>query len=110
MTSPPACEPDIHKLFRIATKVGATELILKSDQAPHVKLRGIIRRMELNALSQRDLEALLNVILTAREKRVLANQCEVEFSHYFEQSEWSCRVDKPIPYRSLSFLAKRVEH
>src|SRR5262245_48538260 len=47
----PKKEPDVNKLFRMVMKFEGSDLHLKVGLAPMMRLRGVIRRMEMRPLS-----------------------------------------------------------
>ena len=52
-------EPEVNKLFRMVMKHEASDLHLKVNQPPMMRLRGDIRRVDMRPLTQEDMERYL---------------------------------------------------
>jgi len=51
-------EPEANKLFRMVMKHKGSDLHLKVGMAPAMRLAGVLRQMQLRALSTADMERL----------------------------------------------------
>src|SRR5687768_18590946 len=87
-----AREPEVNKLFRMVMKHEASDLHLKVGQAPMMRLRGDIRRVDMRPLTQEDMERLLMPLLTPRQRRILEEEGGVDFCHVVGQDECRFRV------------------
>ena len=91
-TAVPGREPEVNKLFRMVMKHQASDLHLKVGQPPMMRLRGDIRRVEMRPLTQEDMERLLYVNLTPRQKQILDDEGGIDFCHVVGDGECRFRV------------------
>ena len=66
-----AREPEINKLFRMVMKHEGSDLHLKATRAPMMRLKGMIREMDMKPLSNLDMERLLMPILNDHHRKIL---------------------------------------
>jgi twitching motility protein PilT len=78
---PPPKEPEANKLFRMVMKHEGSDLHLKVGQPPMMRLKGDIKRTEMRALTQDDMERLLLPLLTPKLRKILDDEGGVDFSH-----------------------------
>src|SRR5258706_4934719 len=64
-------EPEVNKLFRMVMKHEGSDLHLKVGLPPMMRLKGVIRRMEMKPLTQEDMERLLYPTLKPEKKETL---------------------------------------
>ncbi|MBY0524077.1 MAG: PilT/PilU family type 4a pilus ATPase [Gemmataceae bacterium] len=103
-------EPEVNKLFRMVMKHEASDLHLKVGQAPMMRLRGDIRRTQVPALTQEDMERLLLPLLTAKHRKILDEEGGVDFSYVVGQDECRFRVSLFRQRNRLSLVARRVNN
>jgi twitching motility protein PilT len=101
-------EPEVNKLFRMVMKYEASDLHLKVGQAPMIRLRGDIRRMDMRPLTQDDMERLLLPLLSARQRKILDEEGGVDFSYVIGQDECRFRVSLFRQRSRLSLVSRRV--
>jgi len=101
-------EPEVNKLFRQVMKNEASSLHLKVGQPPMMRLRGVMRRMEMRPLTQDDMERLLLPALTERQRRILKDEGGVDFAYIVGQDECRFRVSLFRQRGRLSMVAPRV--
>ena len=87
MDAKPEREPEINKIFRLASKHGASDLYLYAGSAPRVKLRGVVRHIELPPFTPEGLEWLVAPILYPEQRQRLAQGEEVAFTYAFEEGQ-----------------------
>src|SRR3989449_7123724 len=63
-------EPEVNKLFRMVMKHEGSDLHLKVGLPPMMRLKGLIRQMDMKALAQEDMERLLSPIMSNRLKEI----------------------------------------
>src|SRR5258708_1924287 len=80
-------EPQINKLFRMARKLGASDVYLDVGSAPLFRLRGVTRQADMRPLTKEDLECLVTPILYAEQQQRLSQGNEVTFMYAFEEGE-----------------------
>src|SRR5207237_7636162 len=80
-------EPEVNKLFRMVMKHEGSDLHLKVGLAPMMRLKGIIRRMEMKPLTQEDMERLLYPTLTPAMRQTLDTTGGIDYSYVIGQDE-----------------------
>jgi twitching motility protein PilT len=86
-------EPEVDKLFRMVMKHEGSDLHLKVGLPPMMRLRGIIRQMEMKALSRDDMERLLYPIMSQHHRDILENTGGADFAHIIGDDECRFRVN-----------------
>src|SRR5262249_17253965 len=86
-------EPEVNKLFRMVMKHEGSDLHLKVGLPAMMRLRGVIRHMEMKALSQDDMERLLFPTLSPRSKQILEDTGGCDFAHVVGDDECRFRVN-----------------
>src|SRR5256885_3549956 len=104
----PRKEPAVNQLFRLVMKHEASDLHLKVNQPPMMRLRGDVRRMELRPLTQEDMERLLLPTLAPKQRKILDEEGGVDFSYVIGQDECRFRVSLFRQRNRLSLVARRV--
>ena len=101
-------EPEINKLFRVVMKHEGSDLHLKVGLPPMMRLKGIIRRMEMRPLTQEDMDRLMKPIIGPRELRILEESGGIDFAHVIGNDECRFRVNLFKQRGRLSLVARRV--
>lgn len=101
-------EAEANKLFRMVMKHEGSDLHLKVGLPPMMRLKGIIRRMDMRPLTQEDMERLFFPILTADKRKILDNEGGVDLSYVVGQDECRFRVNLFWQRGRLSLVARRV--
>jgi len=103
-----AGEPQANQLFRMVMKHEGSDLHLKVGLPPMMRLKGIIRHMEAQPLSEDDMERLLFPIMTEHHKRQLEDTGAADFAHVVGDDECRFRVNLFRQRGRLSLVARRV--
>ncbi|CAN5897236.1 PilT/PilU family type 4a pilus ATPase [soil metagenome] len=109
--SVPYSEPEANKLFRMVMKHEGSDLHLKVGMAPAMRLAGVLRQMQLPALSATDMERLMFPLLSPRQKTILEEEGGVDFAHIVIEpngDETRFRVNLFRQRGKLSLVARRV--
>ncbi|MCB9850365.1 MAG: PilT/PilU family type 4a pilus ATPase [Phycisphaerales bacterium] len=77
-------KPKIDKLFRAMEKMGASDLHLKAETPPRVRVRGALRAMPVGDMSNRKIEALIFEIMNDRQRSEYAEHGAMDFAHQAE--------------------------
>jgi twitching motility protein PilT len=104
-------EPEANKLFRMVMKYKGSDLHLKVGLAPAMRLAGVLRQMQLPALSGADMERLMFPLLSPRQKDILENTGGIDFAHIVVDTngdETRFRVNLFRQRGRLSLVARRV--
>ena len=103
-------EPEINVLFRMVMKHQGSDLHLKVGQAPMMRLKGLIRQMERQPLTQEEMERLAYPTLTERQRRILEETGGVDYAHVVGQEEGRFRVNLFRQRGRLGLVARRVNN
>src|SRR6266702_6597354 len=80
-------EPEVNKLFRIVMKHEGSDLHMKVGLPPMMRLRGIIRQMEMKPLSEQEMERLLYPIISEHHRKILEETGGTDFAHIIGEDE-----------------------
>jgi twitching motility protein PilT len=108
---PPAAlarEPEINKLFRTVMKHEGSDLHLATGCPPLMRLRNVVRPMDMPPLTQEDMERLVQPILSERSMRLLEETGGADFAHVIGKGESRFRVNAFRQRGQLSLVARRV--
>src|SRR5438445_7927914 len=86
-------EPEVNKLFRMVMKHEGSDLHLKVGLPPMMRLKGLIRQMDMKALAQEDMERLLSPIMSNRLKEIFEETGGADFAHIIGNDECRFRVN-----------------
>jgi twitching motility protein PilT len=101
-------EPEVNKLFRMVMKYEGSDLHLKVGQPPMMRLRGVIRRMDMRPLTQEDMERLFFPIMKDHYRETLKDTGGADFAHIVGDDECRFRVNLFYQRGKLSLVARRV--
>src|SRR5437773_336948 len=86
-------EPEVNKLFRMVMKHEGSDLHLKVGLPPMMRLKGVIRHMEMRPLTQEDMERLLYPVMSERLRQILEETGGADFAHVVGNDECRFRVN-----------------
>src|SRR5262249_16474980 len=86
-------EPEISRYFRAVMKHQGSDLHLAVGTPPLMRLRNVIRQMDLPPLTQADMERLVAPILTARSRALLEETGGADFAFIVGKGEGRFRVN-----------------
>ena len=86
-------EPEVNKLFRMVMKHEGSDLHLKVGLPPMMRLKGLIRQMDMKALGQEDMERLLMPIMNERLRKIFEDTGGADFAHVIGDDECRFRVN-----------------
>ena len=101
-------EPEANKLFRMVMKYEGSDLHLKVGLPPMMRLRNAIRQMQMDPLTQEEMERLLYPILSERSRHILDETGGADFAYIIGQDECRFRVNLFKQRGRLSLVARRV--
>jgi twitching motility protein PilT len=101
-------EPEVNKLFRMVMKHEGSDLHLKVGLPPMMRLKGDIRQMQMDPLTQEDMERLLYPIMNERQRRILEETGGSDFAHVIGMDECRFRVNLFKQRGRLALVARRV--
>src|ERR1700733_12172513 len=88
-----AGEPEANTLFRMVMKYEGSDLHLKVGLPPMMRLKNAIRQMQMDPLSQEEMERLLYPILSERSRRILEETGGADFAYIIGKDECRFRVN-----------------
>src|SRR4051812_26949409 len=101
-------EPKINVLFRTVMKHEGSDLHLKVGLPPMMRLKGVIRKMELPPISSEQMDRLFFEIMTPRQRDTLEETGGSDFAHVIGQDEGRFRVNILKQRGPLGLVARRV--
>jgi twitching motility protein PilT len=107
---PPAVpgEPEINRFFRAVIEADASDLHLAVGSPPMMRLRNVIRRMDLPSLTHNEMDQLLQPILAERSRALLEEKGGADFAHVVGKGEGRFRVNVFKQRGQLDLVARRV--
>ena len=105
-------EPEANKLFRMVMKYKGSDLHLKVNFPPSMRLAGVLRQMQLPHLTTADMERLMYPLLSPRQRGILDEEGGVDFAHivFDGDNETRFRVNLFKQRGRLSLVARRVNN
>src|SRR4051812_17612345 len=101
-------EPKINVLFRTVMKHEGSDLHLKVGLPPMMRLKGVIRKMELPPISSEQMERLFFEIMTPKQRDTLEETGGSDFAHVIGADECRFRVNILKQRGYLGLVARRV--
>jgi Tfp pilus assembly pilus retraction ATPase PilT len=80
-------EPEVNKLFRLARKIQASDFYVEAGSAPAMRVDNVTKIIDMQPLSQQDLEHLLSPLLFAEQQTVIAQGGQVAFTYACEEGK-----------------------
>jgi twitching motility protein PilT len=104
----PTREPAINRLFRTVMKFEASDLHLKVNLPPMMRLKGVIRKMEAPPISEEQMERLFFEIMTPKQRHQLDETGGADFAWVIGTDECRFRVNILKQRGHLGLVARRV--
>jgi twitching motility protein PilT len=101
-------EPEVNKLFRTVMKHEGSDLHLRAGLPPMMRLKGIIRKMDMPPLSNEHMEKLLFPLLSPRQRDIFDETGGIDFAHVIGDDECRFRVNFFKQRSKLALVARRV--
>src|SRR4029079_4205409 len=89
----PRREQKINILFRTGMKHDASDLHLKVNLPPMMRLKGVIRRMDAPPITEEQMERLFYEIMSPRLRTILDETGGADFAHVIGTDECRFRVN-----------------
>jgi twitching motility protein PilT len=87
-----AGEPKIDKLFKIMVRQGASDLHMKVEQPPVLRIGGVLRSLKSDPLTDQQIQKLAFELLRPEQITVFEQRGSLDFAHEFEGG-WRVRVN-----------------
>jgi twitching motility protein PilT len=105
-------DPEANKLFRMVMKHKGSDLHLKVGLPPAMRLGGVLRQMQMPALTTSEMQRLMFPLLTPRQQKILEDEGGVDFAHVVHEGDLETRFRVNL-FRArgrLSLVARRVNN
>jgi twitching motility protein PilT len=101
-------EPEIARFFRAVIKYEASDLHLAVGVPPMMRLRNVIRQMDMPPVTHEDMMRLVDPILTERSRGLLEETGGADFAYVLGNKEGRFRVNLFKQKGQLGLVARRV--
>jgi twitching motility protein PilT len=101
-------EPKINVLFRTVMKYEASDLHLKVNLPPMMRLKGVIRKMDAPPITEEQMERLFFEIMTPKQRTQLEDTGGSDFAWVIGHDECRFRVNILKQRGHLGLVARRV--
>ncbi len=101
---------EIDRLFRALVKLEGSDLHLKTDRPPYVRVKGSLRPMNRGPIDTEEMQRLCFPLLDARRRKIFEETGGVDFAHTTEVdgNTWRFRVNFLQQQGKMGMVARRV--
>ena len=101
---------EIDKLFRALVKLEGSDLHLKVDRPPYVRVRGALRPMNRGPIDAEEMERMCVPLLDERKRKIFEETGGVDFAHStsVDGNMWRFRVNLLQQQGKMGMVARRV--
>ena len=105
-------EYEIDKLFRALVKLEGSDLHLKAERPPFVRIRGKLRALERGPIEDEEMTRRILAIMDDRNRKILSDTGGADFSHQCEVdgARWRFRVNVLQQMGHLGMVARRINN
>ena len=105
-------EYEIDKLFRALVKLEGSDLHLKAERPPFVRIRGKLRALERGPIEDEEMTRSILAIMDDRNRKILSDTGGADFSHQCEVDgvNWRFRVNVLQQMGHLGMVARRINN
>ena len=105
-------EFEIDKLFSALVKLEGSDLHLKVDRPPTVRVRGSLRNLNRGPIDDEEMTRIILAIMDDRCRKILADTGGADFSHQCEVDgvRWRFRVNVLTQMGHLGMVARRINN
>jgi twitching motility protein PilT len=105
-------ELEVDKLFSALVKLEGSDLHLKAEAPPHVRVKGSLRPLNRGPIDDEEMERLLMPMLDDRQKKIFAETGGADFSYGMEVDgvRWRFRVNMLKQMGHMGLVARRVSN
>ncbi len=105
-------ELEVDKLFAALVKLEGSDLHLKVDCPPHVRVKGSLRPLNRAPIDDEEMVRLLSPLLDDRQKKIFAETGGADFSHGIQVDgvRWRFRVNMLKQMGHMGLVARRVSN
>jgi twitching motility protein PilT len=105
-------EYEIDKLFRALVKLEGSDLHLKADRPPFVRIKGKLRNLDRGPIEDEEMTRSILAIMDDRNRKILSDTGGADFSHQCEVEgvRGRYRVKVPQQMGHLGMVARRINN
>ena len=105
-------EYEIDKLFRALVKLEGSDLHLKAERPPFVRIKGKLRSLERGPIEDEEMTRIILAIMDDRCRKILSDTGGADFSHQCEVDgvRWRFRVNVLQQMGHLGMVARRINN
>jgi len=105
-------EYEIDKFFRALVKLQGSDLHLKADRPPYVRVKGELRPLDRGPIEDEEMARMILAIMDERNRRILNETGGADFAHLTEVDgvNWRFRVNVLTQMGHLGMVARRINN
>ncbi|HEV3137277.1 MAG TPA: PilT/PilU family type 4a pilus ATPase [Pirellulales bacterium] len=105
-------ELEVDKLFAALVKLEGSDLHLKADCPPHVRVKGSLRPLNRGPIDDEEMERLLLPMMDERNRKIFQETGGADFAHAMEVDgvRWRFRVNLLHQMGHIGLVARRVSN
>lgn len=105
-------ELEVDKLFTVLVKLEGSDLHLKVDVPPHVRVKGTLRPLNRGPIDDDEMERLLMPMLDERNRKIYEETGGADFAHAIlvDDVRWRFRVNMLRQMGHMGLVARRVSN
>ena len=105
-------EYEIDKLFSALVKLQGSDLHLKAERPPFVRIRGKLQALNRGPIEDEEMTRIILAIMDDRNRKILADTGGADFSHQCEVDgvRWRFRVNVLQQMGHLGMVARRINN
>ena len=105
-------ELEVDKLFRVLVKLEGSDLHLKVDLPPYVRVNGTLRPLNRGAVDDEEMVRLVFPMMNQRSRRIFDEDGGCDFAYYLdiEERRWRFRVNVMQQMGHVGLVARRVNN
>lgn len=105
-------ELEVDKLFAALVKLEGSDLHLKAEVPPHVRVKGTLRPLNRGPIDDEEMERLLLPMLDERQRKIFDETGGADFAHaiYVDGVRWRFRVNMLKQMGHMGLVARRVSN
>jgi len=105
-------EYEIDKLFAALVKFEGSDLHLKVDRPPTIRVKGSLRNLNRGPIDDEEMTRIILAIMDDRNRKILADTGGADFSHQCEVDgvPWRFRVNVLTQMGHLGMVARRINN
>lgn len=103
---------EVDKLFTVLVKLEGSDLHLKVDVPPHVRVKGTLRPLNRGPIDDDEMERLLMPMMDERNRKIYAETGGADFAHTImvDGERWRFRVNMLKQMGHMGLVARRVSN